>query len=64
MSGEDSGQATLEFAIVAFAFLAVALGLGALAHALGDGLVVDAANEHGAYMVNGSAEAVRYVSLF
>lgn len=64
MSADDRGQATLEFAIVAFAFLAIALGLGALGHALGDGLVVDAANEHGAYAIGGTAEAMRYVSLF
>lgn len=64
MRGGDGGQATLEFAIVAFAFLAVSLGLGVLGHALGDGFVVDKANEHGAYSIDGSAEAVRYVSLF
>ncbi|MGI6221259.1 MAG: TadE/TadG family type IV pilus assembly protein [Coriobacteriales bacterium] len=64
MRRDDSGQATVEFVIVAVAFLAVSLGLGVLGHAIGKGVAVDAANEHGAYSIDASKEAVRYVSLF
>lgn len=40
MAGER-GQATVEFAVVTAGFLAATIALGALWHAIGDGLLVD-----------------------
>ena len=60
-----AGQATVEFALVAVAFLSVVLGMGALGHVRGacavvrlplrDGLVAWGAGGHGAVLAFGFA---------
>ena len=58
------GQATVEFAIVLFAFMAIAAGLAALWHGLEDGMLVrhalTSASHHLAGAVGAWADVLAY----
>ena len=54
MLAEESGQATVEFALVTAAFLVVTVALAAVWHAIGDGLLV----EHAAAVASHHIQAV------
>ena len=49
------GQGTVEFALVAAAFLSLAIGLGALASALQDGLLLEHALASASHQVQGGS---------
>lgn len=53
-SGDEAGQSTVEFAVVAAAFLAVVLGLGALWRVASGGLFVDHAVTCASHHVQGA----------
>ena len=55
----DSGQSTVEFAVVMAGFLAVTVALGALWHALSDGLLV----EHALVVASHHIQAVAPVTI-
>lgn len=62
---DEAGQATVEFAIVAVAFLTVALGLGALWRGAGSGLFVEHALSSASHHVEGAiAQAMADVLLY
>ncbi len=61
---DDSGQSTVEFAVVASAFLIVALGIWALAGAALGGTLVEFATEGAANVIGTTAEGVLYVLMF
>ena len=48
------GQATVEFAVVLFAFLAIVLGLGALSNFMQSGAIVEHAVAGASHAVGGS----------
>lgn len=50
----DTGQSTVEYAVVAAVFIAIVVALGALANVLGDGLFVQHALAAASHHVKGS----------
>ena len=51
----SSGQSTLEYALVVFAFLGVVVGLGAMWHMLDDGILVQHALQSASHHVSSVA---------
>lgn len=61
----EAGQATVEFAVVAVAFLVVALGLGALWRGIEGGLFVEHAVSSASHHVEGAiAQAMADILLY
>ena len=60
----DSGQSSVEFAVVSAVLLIVAIGLAAVFDHFSQGSTVEAANANAAYVMGVSANAARYVLMF
>lgn len=61
---DESGQSTLEYALVMIAFLSVLLGLGALVRAFSNGFGVEAASDSAPYCIGIESEANGYALVF
>ena len=61
---DESGQSTLEFAVVAMAIFAVIIGLGALFHVFSDGFGVERASKNAPYCIGADQEAMEYAFVF
>lgn len=64
MSRAQRGQSTVEFAIVAVVFLAVSLGLSAIARHFIEGGPVAAASRNAPYVLEVSIDAARRLAMF
>ena len=52
---DDLGQATVEFVVVAVAFIAIVIGIGAIATKLSEGLIIENAMQNAPNMVDSKA---------
>ncbi len=64
VSNTDKGQSTLEFAVVAIIFVAISIGIWALAEYALEGSLVDSASQNAPYAVDSGLSGVPYALLF
>ncbi len=59
---DDMGQATVEFVVVAIVFIAIVIGIGAIATKISEGLIVDSAMQNAPNTVD--SKAFKYVIMY